>query len=155
MPYDFTFKRTIELDNQTALVRNISLAKALTESFSEITDLNLPNPDFHFSKTVIDSEKEFPEQHFYLEADIDGCYYIFSFWKDNLYVELGAGGNMDRRFNHLRDCSEIILDHDFQIQSPTEGKLLTTDIGFEQHIEAYKEWVSFIDKVRKIRNSSE
>jgi hypothetical protein len=152
MPYDFTFKRVTILDNQTALTRNISLAIELTNSFPEVNDANSPDSDFYFTKAAIDTNKEFPELHFYLEADIDGFFYHFSFWKDNLYVELGAGGDTGKRFGHLRDYSKIILRHDFEIEEPWGDKLLSQDIGFERHIQEYNKWAGFVDRVKHNMN---
>lgn len=153
MPYDFTFKRITDLDNLTALSRNISLAITLTETFEEVIDLNQPDSNFHFTKTVIDSKKEYPEQHFNLEAEINGFFYHFSFWKDCIFVELGAGGDVEKRFSYLQKYAEVILKHGFQIEAPVENNLLSADIAFELHKEEYKQWAAFVEKVRQIHNS--
>lgn len=155
MPYEFNFRRITILDNKSALESNISLAKELTDSCAEIVDANTPSSDFYFTKTVIDTSKEFPEQHFYLEADIESFFYHFSFWKDFLCIEFGAGGDVARRFKHLRDYSKIILNHGFQIEAPWGNELLAQDIGFEKHVEEYCKWVSFVDYVRHHIESSD
>lgn len=149
MPYDFRFCRVAIWDNETALKTNIGLAIELTNSNEEIIDLNPPGSDFHFTKAVIDASSEFPELHFHLEADIDGFFYHFSFWKDCVYVELGAGGDVVKRFEHLRKYAEVILRHGFQIEEPYGSKLLTQDIGFEKHIEEYNKWAGFVNYVRQ------
>ncbi|MBX3241570.1 MAG: hypothetical protein KIT80_11340 [Chitinophagaceae bacterium] len=153
MPYDFTYRRVIILDNQTALERNISLATELTNSFTEISDENSPDSNYYFTKTLLDTNKEFPELHFYLKADIEGFIYYFSFRKDYLNVELGAGGDVVERFRHLQDYSKIILSHNFQIEDPLDGKLVLQDIGFKRHIEEYKKWVDYVDYVRRLNES--
>lgn len=154
MPYDFTFRRVTVLDNKTALEKNISLAIDLTNYFEEINDANSPHSNFHFTKTAIDITKEFPELHFYLEASIENFFYHFSFWKDYLTVELGAGGDVVNRFKHLRDYSEIILSYDFQIEAPSADGLLMQDIGFEKHIEEYNKWSGFVDRIKLLHDSS-
>ena len=78
MPYNFTFRRVTVRDNETALKENIGLATALTDSFAEIVDPNPSGSAFHFTKTVIDANAEFPELHFYLEASIDDFFFQFS-----------------------------------------------------------------------------
>lgn len=152
MPYDFTFKRASILDNQIALARNITLAIELTNSFPEVNDANSIDSEFYFAKATIDQNKEFPELHFYLEADIDGFFYNFSFWKDYLYIELGAEGDTDKRFEHLRKYSKIILRHDFEIEEPLGNNTLSQEVGFERHLEEYNKWASFVDKVRHDTN---
>jgi hypothetical protein len=148
MPYDFTFKRVAILNNQIALARNITLAIELTDSFPEVNDANSIDSDFYFTKATIDQSKEFPELHFYLEADTDGFFYNFSFWKDYLYVEFGADGDTDKRFGHLREYSKIILRHDFEIEDPLGTNILSEEEGFERHLEEYNKWVGFVDRVR-------
>ncbi len=91
MPYDFVFNRTNKLENIVALEENRKLAKVLTDSFQEIYDSNHIESEYHFSNIKIDNKKEFPENHFQLFADIGDVCFIFSFWKDSLFIEFGSG----------------------------------------------------------------
>ncbi len=150
MPYDFSFRRIVILNNQQALENNIALAMELIKSFPEINDENSPDSNYYFTKTVIDHTKEYPEQHFYIKSETGSFFYYFSFWKDNLYVELGAGDNVIERFKHLKDYSKVILNHGFQIEDPLGNELLSEDVGFEKHIEEYKKWAGFVEYVRDI-----
>ncbi|MFD2921633.1 hypothetical protein ACFS6H_18080 [Terrimonas rubra] len=154
MPYDFTFRRVTFVDNQIALEKNISLGLDLIHSFPEIKDFNLPDSGSYFTKTVLDASKEFPELHFYLVADIDGFFYHFSFWKDYLYVELGAGGDIVKRFEYLLQYAEVILKHNFLIEDPLGETNLSSDVALERHITAYKKWISFVDTVRNLHERS-
>ncbi|GEM_PF-3558106 len=153
MPYDFTFRRVTFVDNQMSLEKNISLGLDLMNSFAEINDLNLPDSSSYFIKTVLDESKEFPELHFYLIAEIDGFFYHFSFWKDYLYVELGAGGDIVKRFEYLLQYAELILKHDFLIEDPVDKTNTSSEVAIERNIVEYKKWSGFVDKVRKLYDS--
>lgn len=151
MPYDFTFKRVTIIDNKTALELNKSIASKLIASFPEVADPNPIDSNFFYTKTEIDINKEFPDSHFYLEGDIDNFFYFFQFWKDRLYIELGAGGDIVKRFKHIWKYSEIILKQGFQIEDPLGDDLLSPEVGFERHLQEYKTWVGFVDQVIRLQ----
>ncbi|RYE91344.1 MAG: hypothetical protein EOO37_00565 [Cytophagaceae bacterium] len=147
MPYDLSFKRIIQTDNQSALESNKLLANVLIAAFPEINDLNATNSSAHFSQFEIDPEDEFLERHFRLWAKLNEMNFGFEFWRDTLWIELGAAGNPNVRFEHVRRYSELIVQHGFALSNVSDSEIIALEKGIEEHLQEYKEWTGFVRHV--------
>ena len=138
MPYDLPFERIIKTDNESALKSNKLLANALITSFPEIHDLNAADSGAHFAQFEIDLEDELSERHFKLWAELEEMHFGFGFWKDTLWLELGAAGNPNDRFAHARKYAEFIVQHGFAIGDVSSAEAQALDKGIEEHFGEYK-----------------
>ncbi|RZJ62292.1 MAG: hypothetical protein EOO58_00750 [Hymenobacter sp.] len=152
MPYDLPFERIIKVDNESALDLNKALASELIVAFPEIHDLNTVDSGAHFTQFEIDSEDEFSELHFRLWAELDEMNFGFSFWKDTIWLELGAAGNPTIRFTQVHKYAEFIVRHGFAISGVSSSEKPNLNKGIEEHLKEYKDWVGFVDYVVKALN---
>lgn len=149
MPYDLPFSRIIKVDNTSALELNKSLATKLILAYPEVYDLNHASSGSHFSKQEIAFlDDEFPEKHFSLYADIGEMGFSFQFWKDTVWLELGASGNPYVRFTYVRNYAVFLEQQGFIIRTPPEAKATTLDERIAWHLQEYKGWVGFVEYVR-------
>lgn len=99
MPYDLPFARIVELSNEAALELNKSIASKLIADYPEVYDVNYFNENEYFlQQEIVLLDEEFPERHFNLYADIGDIGFSFQFWKDAMWLELGASGDVAVRF---------------------------------------------------------
>jgi hypothetical protein len=153
MPYDLPFERTVELSNESAFEQNKFVAEELIAAFPEIHDLNHADSSAHFMHRALDLEDEFPEKHFSLYAEIEDMWFSFQFWKDVLWLELGAGGDINTRFAQVRRYAAFIMHQGFKFNSSPVGETVTLDEGLAWHLREYKEWVGFVEHVVKLVNT--
>jgi hypothetical protein len=142
MPYNFPFERIAELSNESAFEQNKSVAAELIAAFPEIHDLNDANSSAHFMHRELDLEDEFPDKHFSLYADIGNMGFSFQFWKDVLWLELGAAGDSDTRFAQVRRYAAFIMQQGFKLNPSLAGEIVTLD-----------EWVGFVEQVVELVNT--
>ena len=150
MPYDLPFERIADLSNEAAFEQNKSVAAELIAAFPEIHDLNQADSSAYFMNRELDLEDEFPEKHFSLYAEIEDMWFSFQFWKDVLWLELGAGGDINTRFVKVRKYAAFIMQQDFKINPSHDSETVTLDAGMEWHLREYKEWVGFVEHVAKL-----
>lgn len=148
MPYDLPFERVAEVDNESALKLNKSTAAKLIAAFPEIHDLNHSSSRSYFKQRKMDDlDDELPELHFSLYAEIEGMNFSFGFWRNILWLEIGAWGDIHIRFAHVRRYAAFILQQGFKINPELAGEALTLDEGITWHLQEYKEWVGFVERV--------
>lgn len=154
MPYDLSFERISKTEDEAALMLSKQLATALLTQFSEIHELNTAGSEAHFMQFEVDPEDEFPERYFTLWADLDGMHFGFQFWKDTLWLELGAAGNPAVRFAHVFRYARFITQYGFAISGISVAEPLTVEAGVREHLLAYKEWVGFVEQVAQLTSSN-
>jgi hypothetical protein len=148
MPYDLPFERIAGLTNEAAFEQNKSVAAELIAAFPEIHDLNQADSSAYFMHRELDLEDEFPEKHFSLYAEIEDMWFSFQFWKDVLWLELGARGDINIRFAQVRRYAAIIMQQGFKIYPPHDGNT-SVDEGIAWHLQEYIEWVGFVEHITK------
>ena len=148
MPYDLPFERVAEVGNESALELNKSTAAKLIAAFPEIHDLNHSSSRSYFAQREMDDlDDEIPELHFSLHAEIEGMNFSFRFWRNALWLEIGAWGDIHTRFAHVRRYAAFIIKQGFKINLEPNGKELTLDEGIAWHLQEYKKWVGLVERV--------
>jgi len=148
MPYDFVLRRKDILENATALNINKNIADELIKVEPRLHDLNDLNSRYHYKNKQIENlNKEYPEMHFQLFAEINDLYFLFNFWKDEICLELGRVENVEGLFTQIKFFSVEIIGKGFLIEDPIDDKVWDLENGIEFNKREYLKWCGLVDKV--------